>query len=400
MVLVGAWTLIALAAYRSRDPDSTVYSEISGRLSSRPVATWIAPDWGGSWGFSGPFREHPVGILVLPALLGRGGYPPQQAAFAVGALFSILAVWMVKKVVSPIVHDHEAIAAQWAALILPIAFVYRVRANQEYPVLVFTLFALYATHRSRRSLIWVLGVAIAACALALIKGIFVAFLPAVCALWLLFIKEAESGAVDTNGRPKGLHYDPASKSGSGGDWMAWMGVGLAVIAVIVLAFVYEAAYQRATGDSFVRFYLNNRIAENAGLAQDRSFSVPAKLYNVMWYVARLIWFGIPGSLVLLLSGSRLPTATPRERGAVSFALLAAAAYVGAMSLGANKADRFIFPAYFSVGVAGAIVAMRRWQGVDRLARRLATLPAYALPIAWLSLFILTLATERRLPYIH
>src|SRR6185436_2236794 len=88
-VLVVAAMLLALAGYRSRDPDSTVYAEISARLSVMPFGRWIAPDWGGSWGFSGPFREHPIGIFVLPALLARAGYPAEQAAFAVGAVFSM-----------------------------------------------------------------------------------------------------------------------------------------------------------------------------------------------------------------------------------------------------------------------------------------------------------------------
>lgn len=388
-VLVAAWALIALAAYRSRDPDSTVYSEISGRLSMLPLNRWIAPDWGGSWGLSGPFREHPIGIFVLPALLGLAGYPAEQAAYAIGALFSVLALRMVGEVVSPLVRDHEAIALQWAALILPIAFTYRVRANQEYPVLVLTLFALYATHRTRRSPVWMLGVVSAACALALVKGIFVIFLPVVCALWLLFIRATEK--IGAESRPKGS----GARSGS----IAWTGIGLAVIAVIMLAFVYEWAYRRSTGDSFLSFYLNDRIAANAGLAQEPSFRLSAKLHNVVWYVARVLWFALPGSLVLLVSAGRLRHATPDERRAASFALLAAAAYVAAMSLGASKADRFIFPAYFIIGAAGALVAMRRWNGVDRLARRLAALPVYGLPLAWLSLFILTLATEGRLPYV-
>ena len=96
---------------------------------------------------------------------------------------------------------------------------------------------------------------------------------------------------------------------------------------------------------------------------------------------------------------RIRRLSARDGRRVCFVLLTAAAYVGAMSLGANKADRFIFPAYFFVGIAGAIVAMRRWTAVDQWARRLAALPPYALPIAWLVLFILTFATEGHLPYL-
>lgn len=386
-VLIVAAMLLAASTYRSRDPDSTVYAEISGRMSALPLRAWLAPAWGGSWGFSGPFREHPIGIFVLPALLGRVGYPAEQAAFAVGALFSIASVWMVRRVVAPLVTDAEATAAQWAALILPIAFVYRVRANQEYPVLFLTLVALAATDRARRSAVWALALIGAACALALVKGIFVVFIPVVCSLWLLLIPDGQGTSLEGD-RP---HLR---------DVAAWTGVAAAVLAVIVTAYVYEWMYRGVTGESFMTFYLHDRIAANAGLATTATgFNPATKLYNVVWYVARLLWFAMPGSLVLLLSAGRLRRLSARDGRRVCFVLLAAAAYVGAMSLGANKADRFIFPAYFFVGIAGAIVAMRRWTVVDRWARRLAALPPYALPIAWLVLFILTFATEAHLPYL-
>jgi hypothetical protein len=108
---------------------------------------------------------------------------------------------------------------------------------------------------------------------------------------------------------------------------------------------------------------------------------------------------MPGSLVLLVSVGRLRRAAIDDVRAIWFTLLASALYVGAMSLGANKADRFIFPAYFFIGTAGAVVAVRRWGRIDRWAHRLAALPSYALPLAWLLLFLLALASEHRLPQV-
>ena len=69
----------------------------------------------------------------------------------------------IARVTSLVVSRHESIAAQWAALILPAAFIYRIRASQEYPVLVLLLIALYATERSRRSTSWIAVLALAAC---------------------------------------------------------------------------------------------------------------------------------------------------------------------------------------------------------------------------------------------
>jgi hypothetical protein len=82
-----------------------------------------------------------------------------------------------------------------------------------------------------------------------------------------------------------------------------------------------------------------------------------------------------------------------------FALGTAAAYVAVMSLGGTRAERFILPAYFSLGIAGALVAIDRWKGPARLADRLARFPPYALPLAWLLLVLLALPFEIYVPYV-
>ena len=77
----------------------------------------------------------------------------------------------------------------------------------------------------------------------------------------------------------------------------------------------------------------------------------------------------------------------------------AAAYVAVMSLGATRAERFILPAYFALGVAGALVAVRRWGFAARLADRVAGLPPFALPLAWLLLILAALPFELYVPYV-
>jgi hypothetical protein len=385
VVLLVAAGALAVTRYASRDPDSTLYSAMSARLSTLPLSSWIAPEWGEwgeAWRKSGLFREHPAGIFVLPSLLARAGYPREEAAFAVGALFSALAIWLVGLVVAPLVRPHEVAAAQWAALILPVSFVYRVRANQEYPVLVLVLVAIYSTERARRAWIWMAGVVGAACALALVKGVFVVFLPVLCGLWLWLTPPPHDADAST-----GVIVRRA-------DAAAWTGVLAASVAVVVTAWAYEAAFSSATGDSFLSYYLHERIGGNAGFAAGQTFSIASRTSNVAWYTVRVLWFGMPGSFVLLWSASRGQYASRRDRQGVWFAILATAMYVGAFSLGANRADRFIFPTYFFVGVAGAVVASRRWKTVDAVARRLDSLPAYALPLGWLVLFLLTLGIAR------
>ena len=84
-------SLIAMTHFTSRDNDSFLYAGISARLSQLPVAQWIAPEWWGFWTLHGPYCEHPVGLFVLPAALGRLGYPPEQAAYAVNAAWQAAA---------------------------------------------------------------------------------------------------------------------------------------------------------------------------------------------------------------------------------------------------------------------------------------------------------------------
>ena len=136
--------------FASQDPDSQVYAEISARLGGLPVRTWIAPQWWGLWNLEGPYLEHPVGVFLVPALLAKTGFPPLQAAFAVGALCSLIFLQQLRRVASLIIADRRAAIVPWVAPIIPAAFINRIRATQEYPVLVLILLAIYATEKSRR----------------------------------------------------------------------------------------------------------------------------------------------------------------------------------------------------------------------------------------------------------
>jgi len=375
-VLVVAAALIGLSGYTSRDPDSTAYAQISARMSTEPWAAWLAPQWWGAWNFEGPFREHPVGILLLPAALASLGFPAEQAAYALGAVASALAIVLLGVLASSVLKPHEAAAVRWAALILPVAFVYRIRANQEYPVLVLMLIALIATEHARRQPLWIVGMVGAAIGLFLVKGIFVIFMPIACALWLLFVPSRES-----NDRP------------------AWIGIAGSIVAVAVAVWLYERAYVHVAGDSFLRYYIETRLGSNTGLDRGTMPDVLDKVVNVGWYAARLVWFAVPGSLVLLFLAVRRRWPR-REASALHFVLALGAAYVLVMSLGSNRAERFIFPAYFAVGAAGSVVAMRQWPAVDRAARWIDRLPAYGTPLLWLMLFLLTFVTGRGLPRVQ
>ncbi len=68
---------------------------------------------------------------------------------------------------------------------MPIAFVFRVRANQEYAVLAGVLLALFATERSRARPVWAWLTALGFAWALLVKGVFGFLVPIACGVWLV-----------------------------------------------------------------------------------------------------------------------------------------------------------------------------------------------------------------------
>ena len=95
------------------------------------------------------------------------------------------------------------------------------------------------------------------------------------------------------------------------------------------------------------------------------------------------------ALVALWRWRAAPSASPSPvtagtRAGAWFAAAVVLLYVGAFSLSDRRADRYIFPAYYAVGAAGGIAALRLAPRLRRLAERLDRpwLPA----AAWAVLF--------------
>jgi len=103
--------------------------------------------------------------------------------------------------------------------------------------------------------------------------------------------------------------------------------------------------------------------------------------NLAWYLGRVLWFAFPWSVALLLAAARpwlsrqgaparLGDGQPRAVAAAPFVGGALLLYVGVFSLFDRRADRYVFPAYYLVGAAGAVAAIRRWPALRRVAERL------------------------------
>jgi hypothetical protein len=445
---VGALALsfIGLAAvgFTSGDPDSRVYAGIAARLASEPFARWIAPEWWGQWGFTGLFREHPIGIFLLPALLGKAGYPAQQAGYAVNGAFQVASIMLLQMLAVRLASAREARALGWIVQLMPIAFVFRVRANQEYAVLAGILLALLATERSRARVGWAWLTALGFAWALLVKGVFGFVVPIVCAVWLATrawthrgdVGPVAAGPVGVGPGPHpaqqgpgiradvepGLHADVGaglhSRPSMTRRLAPWIALALVLLVAPALTLIYERAYVRATGESFLAFYTGPRLNPDAVAGGS-----PGRLaYNTIWYTARLAWYAFPWSLIALAAcgaalgryvgrpadqrdrqeapvGQGVSPADRREmrpaESGLLFAVVASFLLIVLFSLSDRKADRFIFPAYYFMAAAGGVTTIRRSSALSRLVDRLDRpwVPA----ACWLTLFALRVVTGSRLP---
>jgi hypothetical protein len=355
LVLAAGWAALAAVDYRARDPDSRLYAQISAQMAESSPQGWIAPEFPPGWYMSGLFREHPVGLFLPAAALGALGYPAAQAAYAMNAVYQVLAILLLQRLAATLAAGVEARALGWLIQLLPIAFTFRIRANHEAAVLLCLLAAVYGTERARREPRFALLTVAGLVGLLLVKGLLAVFGPAVCVLWLVTQRLASPGRAASD-RP------------------AWLGIAAGVAAMVATAAAYELLHRQATGEPFWSLYAARQLGVAA--ATGAASGVIGKLYNLVWYLGRVVWFPFPWSVLLLLAlwrwlARRAPvtTGTPLDAGTRAGALFSAAVvalFVGVFSLSDRRADRYIFPVYYAVGAAGGVAALRLVPPLRRL----------------------------------
>jgi hypothetical protein len=385
--LVAAVALVA-THYQSADPDTRLHTLLTTHLASLPPSRWIAPEW---WGFpgwkgaGGLYREHPVGILLLPTIIAKLGYPASQAPLLINAVFEIFTIVLIQRLAAFLVSPLEARALAWQIQLIPIAFTFRIRANHEQAVLLFVLAALYGVERSRRSAPWIALVVAAVVATTLVKGIF--FVPALlcCAVWLWIVR--------------------APADARRGDAAAWFGLVLAGLAAVGVGAGYELLYRHITGVSFLSFYLGTQLGRAA--EPHSAYHFFRKFYNFAWYMARVLWFGAPVSLAAGAAawryrrdfvhalekralGGRTP-AEQRARQGLVFAVAIAVFYAALFSLSDRESIRYIFPAYYLFAAAGFVVLMRTCPPFSRFSERLDRYHPVVPAAVWLATFFLSLS---------
>ncbi len=367
---------IVLMDFKSDDPDSALYASLSSRLSQEPPGRWIAPEWWGHWpeaAMTGLFREHPAGVFLLPTALTRVGLPAEQGAYIVGVGAGLASLLLIGGIAHRLTSRAEARAVLVLLQLMPVAFIFRVRANHEYPMLVCLLVTLWGVIAVRRHWWGLAAAAIGMAAGLLIKGVFVVMILLGAGLWLLLNPTRES---ERALRP-------------------WIAAAAGLAAMAISAVVYDAWYLRVTGETFWIPYWERQLGpvtmaspidEPWGLAR-----------NFLFYVSRLLWHPAPWSLALLMAVWRAglrPAAwwrdgSPRTRGVI-FVLAFALGSILVLTPSSRFAERYAFSATFAVGAAGVVCAYRHWPSLrDMLTRLDAAVPAFP-AMVWLALILLRL----------
>jgi 4-amino-4-deoxy-L-arabinose transferase-like glycosyltransferase len=287
-----------------------------------------------------------------------------------------MALLLMARLIALVATRDDGRAALVLLQFMPVAFIFRVRDNHEYPMLaclMLVLLGLEGLTTSWRGL-WLVVVGFSSG--LLIKGVFVVVVLLGAALWIL--------------------VNPARGSRGRGI----IAVGIALVTMGAVAVAYDAWYLRETGQRFWSAYWQRQLAP-------MSMTSPVNrgldfLSHLGFYGVRLLFHPAPWSLVLLWAGRRVPTVSDdpaRERRAFRFALLFTATSLIGLSLAGRFAERYIFSTTYVFGGAGAVAAyrvsptVRTW--LAHAERRIPALPA----ITWTALVVLRLAAGHFLPRI-
>jgi 4-amino-4-deoxy-L-arabinose transferase-like glycosyltransferase len=373
--------LLVAIRFASDDPDSALYAAQAARLAEEPPSRWIAPQWWGNWDHEGLFREHPVGVLLFPTLLAALGVPGIQAAYIVGIGAALVSVVLIAAIIARLTNVADARATLLLLQLMPLASIFRIRANHEYPMLVCLLVAIIGIEAVRRSWRWVWITPLALCAAVLVKAAFVAVPLLAIGWWILTNPLRAAGPI---GRPIAT-------------------VALGLIAIVVMSFGYDAVYIRVTGESFWAGYWARQMAPlSIGALPGDS---PGVMHHLGFYVLRLLWHPAPWSVALLVAawhtrGRWRATwrALPEShRRGLLFALMFAATTVAMLTPASRFTERYIFSVNYVVAATGIVVALHHWPALGTFITRLdARVPALPV-ICWTLLMLLRLGIGPYLP---
>lgn len=320
---------IGMTDFTFRDPDSQLYSKLGQEISQTPISTWVAPRWVAYSGAETYFREHPSGVLWVTATLIRLGAPKAQAAAIANFFYFLVTFLFAFKLGRNFKDNITGWAVAWAVMLMPITFQYVLRGNLEPPLTMATVIGMYCICRSHDGWWYKAGFAIALILAVFFKGMQGAYVGLVGGLFWLIVQ-----------RDKQRFFTLA-------------GSAVALVAVMAL---YEWMYRMQTGEGFwlVNFHIQT-------VTSVQSESVWQKSYNLFWYLARAVYFALPWSILLIsgLRNTKERSRFPNER--IWWWLLGSAAMLFLiMSYFDRRADRYIFPGYTLIAMAGGWYILERF----------------------------------------
>lgn len=340
--------IVSVFPYEYYDSDSSCYSSISQKLAYQPIQKWCAPQWWGHGGNEGLFQDHPPGILWLPAILVRLGIKGSVAALCANFFYILLSLYFVFKLAKFWGEAAFGWGAVFGFVLTPIFLQYLIRANQEHPLDLAIVAGIYGLARSRESL----GYKV----LFIVALVFAVFIKGMSALILSMLAVIYWLVVSRNRKTFSL-------------------IVFAHLIAFGAIFLFELWYKGITHTSFLQAYL----AFQGGRSIGAVFHPGRRIYSLLWYSARALWFSSPWVLFLFYGIWRSKKEKPGlfKDPFLCFLLISALGIVLFFSLSDRKADRYIFPAYLLLVLAGVRVLLRMKPKVaDFLARQKKHLPVY------------------------
>ena len=351
LVLAGAWVacvlvlhaIVAAVHYPLRDPDSTLYESISEQLSRRPVREWIAPLFPPARFKEGFFLEHLAAFFWPAAALGKLGFA--RGALLANFLYFLGSLYLLFRLAATLADRAVGWVAVGSYLFSPLGIQYLLRANHENAWGLAYFGGFWCLHEMPRSRWFGLGFALFGLFAFAMKGVLgLSFWP-VMLLWWVMVSGRRKDAV----------------------WFA-----LGAVFILLFSGLYQLAYRRVTGQSFLAGYLGTQIGY-VSLYEQRP--VWGKLLNPFYYLAHVLWFSLPGSALAAWGMWRSRRRAEPFTAAQKLVVGGSGGIVALLSLMTRRAARYIFPAYALVHVPGAETLLRhlpRLRGF--LERREAWLP--------------------------
>lgn len=325
-IVLNVW-MTSWTQYRVHDSDSRLYADLSSDLATLPWYRWCALEWGGHWNRQGWFLEHPPGLFWLVAVGIRLGLTPYVAIYAVNFTSWTISLCTLAYLGRRFESITVSVLAPMIWIICPVFIQYLVRGDQEHPLTCFILLGVLSTLCIRNP--WWMSLSFGAALLAatMLKGLpaLVLIALAVCiGLW----RRAP--------------------------WVWWLGLLLALAMWSLGCAFFDQWYWRQTHQVFWASYVQGQVAFSVG----RHWSWLQKIINLVYYLARPLWFGLPALALGFYGLKRVSYRVIWPRVCFWLGPIISLFFIGAFSLADRKADRYLFPIYPFLSLSAATVAVR------------------------------------------